>query len=298
MPAWTVRRPKRREIPTVTSFLTGDFPAELRKPSGQWLTDQFLGGPFDPNWLWVAWDAGNRPKMAVYLHLDGCGGAVVLGYRAVDTHAEAMVWSHVSSELRTAGVRAVQVISSPDKWAKYVGLSANGFDGPFPLTEMQRIAGDTMAKPSSMIRLQAYAPADFDLIAATLVATYVGSLDSPELNDIRTPAQALQSHVSHANGEYLYHAKIDDEPVGVLILNPGPVGKNWDLTYLGIVPKFREQGHGKRLAIDALAIAAANGAPGITLTIDIRNEPARILYESVGFRPCGSYEVFLRLFKD
>ena len=72
--------------------------------------------------------------------------------------------------------------------------------------------------------------------------------------------------------------------------------RNWELTYLGLVTHHRHKGYGKALLTVALATAARGGAAGMTLTTDARNAPALHIYESAGFRACGSYDVFLNLF--
>ena len=95
----------------------------------------------------------------------------------------------------------------------------------------------------------------------------------------------------------LFWAEIEGgEPIGVLMLNPAESPRNWELTYLGLVTPHRNKGYGKALLTVALATAHRGGAAGMILTTDARNRPALRLYEAVGFRACGSYDVFLNLF--
>jgi len=55
---------------------------------------------------------------------------------------------------------------------------------------------------------------------------------------------------------------------------------------IAVVPRWRGHGVGRRLVEALLARAAAAGHPSISLSVD-RGNPARRLYESLGFREVG-----------
>lgn len=297
-PDHAIRVPPHRRL-AVCRFLTAGFPTPQHDVAAVWLDERFESGEFDPRWL-LAID-GDEITAATYLHVDRHGGAVIMGYRAVDANAESRLWSEADRDLRQAGVVILQAVTTPEKSLNYLGLLRCGFTGPYRLIEQRHDLSDVErdAAIDPAIRLVPYSEEQFDHFARLLVETYVDSLDMPELNDLRTPEQAMGSHLGSGRepSPELYRIEVGRESVGVLMFNPGGPDNAWDLTYLGLRPAWRRRGLGRAIVKAALAISAQAGAPALVLTFDERNHAARRLYESVGFRSCGSYDVYLRLFK-
>src|SRR5205823_4042102 len=86
-------------------------------------------------------------------------------------------------------------------------------------------------------------------------------------------------------------------PAAVLMLS-APGRGAWALTYLGIAPADRGCGLGRELTRFAVRRAAAAGAPGMTLNVDLRNVPALRLYAGEGFTEYARREVYLLIPKD
>ncbi|MFO0864062.1 MAG: N-acetyltransferase [Gemmataceae bacterium] len=133
-----------------------------------------------------------------------------------------------------------------------------------------------------------------ELFAATMARTYFGTLDFPELNDVRTIDEILEGHRKAGvyRPENWLLATLAGEPAGVVILTEVP-GEAWDLSYLGIVPEHRGRGVGRRLAYAALRLAQIAGCLDLSVAADERNAPALQLYRSLGFEQGSSREVFL-----
>lgn len=134
------------------------------------------------------------------------------------------------------------------------------------------------------------------LLAETIQATYRDSLDMPELAGVRPMDDVLASH--QAAGEFdpaLWElAILDGRPAGCLLLAPQFGGRLLELVYLGVVPAFRGRGVGARLVARALEHARRRRVTHVLVAVDVRNSPARRLYERFGFHPLLEREVFVR----
>jgi ribosomal protein S18 acetylase RimI-like enzyme len=317
------RRCEQSELQNTCKFLTKDFSALIQKSAQQWLYERFQTNEFNPQWLFVAFEdnrnnttshqngkkkqpankiqAANRIQAALYVHVDDCSGTV-LGYQSDSDQAESKLIPYAAEQLKNSGVKVWQVIATADKLHKYQNLRANGFSQPIKLVEMKKNFSAQFPPQNLDNRfcMEQYSESHFQSFAECIVATYEGSLDCPELNYVRTPTEVLRNLQKNVRGgePFWYRAWIDDEPIGVLLLNPTLPKQNWELTYLGLLPKFRNQGLGKELLNHAIGMSSSAGAPGLTLTFDERNKFAQKLYEKCGFQSCGSYEVFLYIFKS
>ncbi|MFO0937714.1 MAG: GNAT family N-acetyltransferase [Gemmataceae bacterium] len=288
--------------------LTGGFPTQQREPAAKWLLSRFDEGLMNVHGLFVARNVAGVIFAAASLHLDEGAGATMTSFRsAPGTHqqgAEDSLIAAIDQHLRGQGVKVCQLIGNPAKAEEYRGLVRNGYLPPSRLVEM---AIDTFPEPSSSSESTVIGPA-VEIVpfreerarefAELLCETYVGTLDCPELNDVRTPGETLASLRGNSRAEQPHWSFVEvaGHPIGVVMLNPATAPQKWELTYLGLVPSHRFQGFGKALLTVALATARDNRASGMILTTDSRNLPAIRLYESAGFRPCGSYDVFLKLF--
>lgn len=140
------------------------------------------------------------------------------------------------------------------------------------------------------MRMVPFAEAGADLAVETILATYDGSLDCPELDGVRSADDVRAGYAAAFDGSAGWLASLGGEPVGVGILLPDERGV--ELAYLGLVPAARGRGLGGVLLNQALALA--DGAD-VRLSVDARNTPARRLYERAGFEPTFQRDVYLWL---
>jgi len=100
----------------------------------------------------------------------------------------------------------------------------------------------------------------------------------------------------------LYVAWADGNLAGTVILNhredPAYARARWQLTddvavvhTLAVHPAFLHHGIGRRLLEYAVAWAKAQGSRTIHLDTYEKNEPAKRLYEAMGFRFCGKIDL-------
>ena len=128
-----------------------------------------------------------------------------------------------------------------------------------------------------------------------LIDSFEGSLDCPEWNGRRTPAEVIEAHRATApslSGWFL--AQRLCQTVGLVILAEGGGPQGLDLAYLAVLPHCRGQGIGRELVQFSLRKAAELQAASLSVLVDIRNLPAVSLYRSAGFYEVSSQSVFLR----
>ena len=156
-------------------------------------------------------------------------------------------------------------------------------------------------RPPRPIRLDCrpYDPSNSTLFHQTLRHTYEGTLDCPELNDAHDVEDVVAGHRSLGkfDPDLWSLALADGVPVGVLMLAESPDTRDWEVSYVGVVPEARRRGFGRELMLRAFSKARAAGTPSLGLSVDGRNRPAWDLYLDLGFAPYDCREVFLAVWK-
>ena len=103
-------------------------------------------------------------------------------------------------------------------------------------------------------------------------------------------AQDAHYH-EHYPGATLDVIEVDGEPAGRLYVHRGP--RDIRIMDIALAPSFRGRGIGSGLLRRLTSEAEASGR---TLSIHVEiNNPARRLYERLGFRPVGEHGVYLLL---
>lgn len=144
-----------------------------------------------------------------------------------------------------------------------------------------------------------FGPATEANFRAMLEATYIGSLDMPELEGIRSLDDILASH--RANGRFIADrwgmGLVQGIPGAgaVLLLSDIPDREAWEVAYLGLTPGARGRGLGRMVLAHALAMAKPH-VPRLELAVDIRNLPANRLYRAAGMTPFDRRAVHLASF--
>ncbi|MEA3639757.1 MAG: GNAT family N-acetyltransferase [Lamprobacter sp.] len=113
-----------------------------------------------------------------------------------------------------------------------------------------------------------------------------GSLDCPGLHGVLSPLQAIDGFQQQGQftPEHWYILGYKGEDAGLLLLAQHPPTHCWELIYMGIVPEWRGHGLGRLLVAEALSRVQHRGAELLLLSVDVRNQPARLLYETTGFQ--------------
>lgn len=149
------------------------------------------------------------------------------------------------------------------------------------------------AEPLHVVPYQADRAEHF---AALLLATHEGTQDCPELTGTRTPAEVVAGfNAPFDSAGWQVLATATGELVGLTLVQVDADGQ-LELSYLGVVPRWRQRGVGGRLLRRVLAQAEGAGFPAVQLSVDERNGPARRLYQRHGFRELRRSEVWLAHF--
>jgi ribosomal protein S18 acetylase RimI-like enzyme len=135
---------------------------------------------------------------------------------------------------------------------------------------------------------------------AFLVDLY-GSVREPELAHVPWSDDAKRAFVEHQfaaqDGHYREHypgatldvIEVDGKPAGRLYVHRGP--SDIRIMDIALAPAFRQRGIGTGLLRTLMAEAQESGR---MLSIHVEtNNPARALYERLGFRPAGEHGVYV-----
>ena len=124
---------------------------------------------------------------------------------------------------------------------------------------------------------------------AIIEATYIDTLDVPELNGLRNIGNILEGYAS--TQPRMTQPRIPGTwwviqdgcvNIGCLLLTTND-DQHCELTYLGLTPTSRGQGHSRAIMDHLDRWATTHGFERMTLAVDIRNKPAIQLYQSRGF---------------
>jgi ribosomal protein S18 acetylase RimI-like enzyme len=277
-------------------------PRALRAANAQEL---FRKGEFEPDGILAARDGRGLVGALVCVPLRGAG-ALVWPPRAVEGAAARDVEDRLTQAaltwLRRRGAKLAQALLADDETWQAAPLERHGFRHITTLLYLHRAlheneaGSEALTRPSRLTYLP-YA-GDPALFQRTLMETYEGSLDCPELNGVRDPAEIIEGHKSQGGGDprYWWLALDGDRPAGVLLLADVPEWQSLDVSYVGVVPACRRHGVGRSLTAKAVQEAQAAGVAQVTLAVDARNDPARRLYARLGFVQFDRREVYLSIF--
>jgi len=146
--------------------------------------------------------------------------------------------------------------------------------------------GDDSKDLDTGISIRRYTSGDDGVFIEALEASYVDTLDCPELCGMRPTADVLEGHraTGHFDPDLWWLVEHDHQPAGVMLLNPNPEQSAVELVYIGLAPSVRGRGLAKHLLTMGLATLAGRIEREVTCAVDVRNTPALRLYERLGFR--------------
>lgn len=260
-------------------------------------------GELDPHGLFVV--RGRRGLLgAVFcLPMPGAGALVWPPQCVLSPRRDAMeddLLRHAADWLRARQIKVAQALLTADEARFADALPRNGFAHVAALWFLRHDLS-VPPRPDAPVRLdyRPYDPANSTLFHQTLRRTYDGTLDCPELNGARDVEDVVTGHrpPGKFDPDLWSLALADGVPVGVLMLTEAPDTRDWEVSYVGVVPEARRQGFGRELMFRAFSAACAAGAPSLGLSVDGRNRPAWDLYLDLGFKPYDCREVFLAVWK-
>ncbi|MEZ6138435.1 MAG: GNAT family N-acetyltransferase [Pirellulaceae bacterium] len=197
-------------------------------------------------------------------------------------------------ESRTAGIEQIQaVMNSEDKATQQLVAAA----GMRPLTVVQHQWAD-------LATIRAHLRADTTLkvgklcwqpatefarcrMAKLIVQTFIGTLDCPQLNGLRSETQVLDGFLGGRalrEQNYWEILRIDGLIAGCVLLSRASANVA-ELVYMALLPEYRGQRMGNLLIQRGLELSQRLQAEFMALAVDENNWPALRLYANSGFRP-------------
>jgi ribosomal protein S18 acetylase RimI-like enzyme len=249
----------------------------------------------DPAGVLVARHGEKLAGVVVAAALAGAGGLLWPPQVAEEAPelADALVAAAVAW-LEKRSARLIQALLCPGEESLAAPLVRFGFRH---VTRLHYLRHNLVATPAvtSDLRMVPFRDAEPAIFRDTLLRTYEGTQDCPELNGVRTIEEILAGH--KAQGQFRadrwWLALDRDQAVGVALTTYVPDWDGWDLSYVGIVPEARGRGLGRQLTSFVLEQARRARARCVNLAVDERNRIAWELYTRLGFVPEEDREVYL-----
>jgi ribosomal protein S18 acetylase RimI-like enzyme len=262
----------------------------------------------DPRGVLVARRRSQLLGAVVCQPLAGAGGLVwppQVRTGAADPDLAVSLVQSACAWLREQGARIAQAILRPEEITLAEPLLRNGFRHITGLWYMRRPVSDTSARDlrklggssAKSVTFHDYTRCDREIFRQTLMRTYQGTLDCPELNGLRSAEEIIAGHRDQGkhDPQLWWLVREKSLPVGVLLLGHMPEWDALDISYLGVRPEARGHGLGRVLAARALQEAKSRRVHQVTLAVDRRNLPAWAMYRQLGFEPHEEREVYLRI---
>jgi ribosomal protein S18 acetylase RimI-like enzyme len=259
-------------------------------------------GEIDLSGLWAGWRRGKVIGALLSQPLGGRAAAiwapeVESSWRRAST-AIALVRAALE-DYRARGFRLAQALL--DESAPREGpadLSGGGMPHVTDLVYLEAQTADPLAVRPGLPQINwvPFSPDTEATFQAALQTTYIGSLDMPELEGLRSLDDILASH--RATGRFVPDrwqlGRVESEPdaFAVLLLSAALDHDAWEVAYLGLSPPARSRGLGRAVLAHAMHLARPHTSK-LELAVDVRNLPAHHLYRAAGLRPFDRRAVHL-----
>lgn len=296
----TIRTAAAAEWPAAFALALRHLPEDLRPARVVNALTLVASGEIPPDGIFVACDVGGLRGVQVCVPLPGASGLFWLPKTdPPNDSVEQQLVAWALAWLQRRGTKVAQALLSSLDVPAAGPLVQCGFKLVTRLHYLEHQLQSVLPAPSSRLRFSTYQEGSQDLFRATLQRTYEGTLDCPELNDVRSMEETIAGHIGQGKfrPERWWLAWAGDRPVAVALATEVPDMDVWDLSYLGVVPEARRRGVGRAVAEYVLHTAQAAHADKLILAVDDRNRPALQLYHTLGFLSVDFREVYLYLWK-
>jgi ribosomal protein S18 acetylase RimI-like enzyme len=259
-------------------------------------------GEIDLSGLWIAERRGRLVGSMLSQPLAGKAAAIwapeVIGTWWRAATAVALVRG-ILADLHARGYQIAQALldeSVPKQAA--ADLTRGGMPWVTDLVYLERDTATSPELPAGLppVDWWSLGPATDTEFRNILQATYVDSLDMPELEGIRSLDDILASH--RAAGRFMAErwqvgkVRGERDAGAVLLLSEIPDRDAWEVAYLGLTPAARGRGLGRVVLAHALEMARPH-VTRLELAVDLRNHPANRLYRAIGMKPFDRRAVHL-----
>lgn len=190
----------------------------------------------------------------------------------------------------TEGVLLAQALLEPSESLERQTFLSGGFEELARLSYLERPLPRRPRKLSinwpEGVSVEPYRDELEPEMLAILDASYEETLDCPALRGLRETRDILAGHRATGMFEHSLWTilRVDEQPAGVILLNPTPHHKSVELVYIGLAKWARGRGLGRLLLRHGLSLLCGRKESVISLAVDERNGPALALYHGEGFR--------------
>lgn len=197
-------------------------------------------------------------------------------------------------------VCVLEVLLPPELTHLADNLKSAGFRH---LTDLLYLLRSTVSYPTSQARganfdglsWTTYSGSTESLFCEAVRRSYVQSSDCPELTTIRTPQQAIASHLAAGahDPNLWFVAMRANDPVGVLLLNRMRRQPAVEIVYMGVAQPMRGTGVADAMMARAVEAARSASATSMALAVDARNARARRFYSRWSFAEVGGRSAWI-----
>ena len=211
---------------------------------------------------------------------------------------------HATCEIAGWNVDLAQALLEPSEKADRAAFLEAGFSELAVLSYLERPLSrsnppDAPQWPAG-VSVESYRENLYDTLVAVLEKTYEQTLDCPGLYGLRRTQDIIAGH--KATGQFdptLWTLlRVDEQPAGVILLNPFPGHRTVELVYLGLAPFARGRGLGQQLLRHGLTLLQGRRERSLTLAVDHSNLPAMSIYQAQGLRPVVQRVALIRSLRN
>ncbi|HBE71149.1 MAG TPA: hypothetical protein DDW52_23635 [Planctomycetaceae bacterium] len=233
---------------------------------------------------------------AYFLSLPG-RVATLGGVRAEQPKFGSQLVNELASQCLASGIEQVQAITSTNAKSASEILLASDMKWVTQVAHIFRRADEDVQRTSPPPELVLCSASEFAAcrVAQIIQATFSGTQDCPEINGLRSPNDVLLGFLEGVPlrcCDSWFIAMYRGEIAGCLLLTTASATLT-ELSYVGVLPGFRQLGIGKSLIGSALQISRRCGADHLAAAVDCRNAPALRAYDAFGFEHHLSLDVWL-----
>lgn len=293
-----VYHPDPHELRSAVRTLLGSYRSgAAREEQVQRCHDSLASGQYDAGGFFITRNARGQVNGAALVQVMPGSLGVAWAPRGENSDIEDALTRASNAWLRARGVKVCQAFASDVEQSEMMPLVRNGYQQVTQLVFLQRslqVAHSENDSPSSL-ECTAWSGTTSHEQTQVLLETHAGTLDCPELNGVRTPAEVVAGFVpgSAENCPWWYSLHTGARMIGVLLFDQGPQRSILELSYLGLIPAARGRGLGRAALALATRIAASSGYQALSISVDVRNEPALRLYRRDGFVETDRRDVYL-----
>jgi ribosomal protein S18 acetylase RimI-like enzyme len=208
----------------------------------------------------------------------------------------ALLFERLLRELPGCDVHLAQALLPHNDQAAGRLFAAGGFSHAADLLYLAADVKNHEVPPRLPFEVEAFTPAANGRLARLLERTYVGTLDCPVIDGLRTTPDVIAGYqaVGEFRPELWRIARESARDIGCLLVNFHPDVRHAEIVYIGLVPEVRGRGWGQRLIELALWLARHANCDRVVLAVDAANAPAIRLYEAAGFFEFDRRAVWIR----